>query len=933
MRAIKLVLSAFGPYRGRTQIDMESLGKGGLYLITGDTGAGKTTIFDAITFALYGEASGETRTAEMLRSKYADKETPTFVELTFSIREKVYCIYRNPEYLRPSKRGGGKETKESANANLTMPDGEVITGISTVNRKIQEILGLNKQQFTQITMIPQGDFLKLLLADTKERTLIFREIFNTKPYLTLQDTLKQEANGLYGEIADYKKSIFLHIQETRAGDESEYAVQLNNIKNDSGLGTLSETLEVIENILGEDESALKNLRQSIKKISGEISQCDNEIGKYEQLRKIRDELEKAKIQLNKFEEQEQLLRDKYSKTDTIKEAIHKLAVQIETQTQELKKYEEYEKQEQLYKEKNEQLINENDAHEKIKIHLEKLGTDSRTFEEELCGLKGSDVKLQKVIADTDKMLDRQRSVSSLQKSILQTKDMINSKYRVQKQYTAAAKELKEASQLYEEAQKLFLDAQAGILAANLSFGYECPVCGSTHHPKPAKLPEKIPKEQEIKHLKDIYEEKSKICSELSSRSGIATGQADTAFKQMLLEFKKLFDEDILNSDMIEATKAVMEKTDAYENVIKEEQKRLLKEKNSLETCCKRYSELEKLKSDTELLIKSEEEKDINICRNISRYQAEAESLGAALENLSGQLDFSEKKQAEEKIEFDRKKHTELECELKTIRHEYEECVLHLNTQKTRVSDLTAQLGDLKEDFADRLEQTKDKRTQLDTAYNELLNEEKEINLRLAFNKKSYKAIFSLKESLGEKENHYQMIRSLSNTANGTINGKSRVMLETYVQMAFFDKIIERANTRFMVMSGGQYELKRSEKGNMSAKSGLELDVIDHYNATVRSVRSLSGGESFKASLSLALGLSDQIQAQSGGIQIDTMFIDEGFGSLDEESLQQAVDVLARLSESDRLVGIISHVGALKERIDRQIIVTKTRDGGSYVKIQ
>ena len=213
------------------------------------------------------------------------------------------------------------------------------------------------------------------------------------------------------------------------------------------------------------------------------------------------------------------------------------------------------------------------------------------------------------------------------------------------------------------------------------------------------------------------------------------------------------------------------------------------------------------------------------------------------------------------------------------------------------------------------------------------NEKKELDLRIAVNERAAGAVKKIAAKSSEKEKQYQWVRALSNTANGALSGQDRIMLETYVQTAFFDRIIIRANTRFMQMTSGQFELVRAKTAdNLRAQSGLELNVIDHYNGSIRSVKSLSGGESFKASLAMALGLSDEIQSQTGGIQIDTMFIDEGFGSLDENSLEQAIDVLLRLSESNRLVGIISHVSELKERIGRQIVIIKTPDGGSHARI-
>ena len=308
MRPLKLIISAFGPYAGEVQVDMERLGKSGIYLITGDTGAGKTTIFDAIAYALYGEASGNDRTADMFRSKYAKADTPTFVSLDFELRGQVYNIRRNPEYMRPSKRGTDKLTKELSAADLIYPDEKVVSGVAAVNQAVIELIGLDKAQFTQIAMLAQGDFMKLLMAGTKERIAIFREIFNTKPYLLLQEELKRQSARLYNNIEDFRKSIFQYIQGTECDSQSKYAEMLKNIKKDKGLGTLAETQNMLARIIDEDKEVLATTVSEINELEKQLSDIDGKIGKVTQLEKLKGNLLLAKEQLPKLEQLFELSR-------------------------------------------------------------------------------------------------------------------------------------------------------------------------------------------------------------------------------------------------------------------------------------------------------------------------------------------------------------------------------------------------------------------------------------------------------------------------------------------------------------------------------------------------------------------------------------------------------------------------------------------------
>ncbi len=963
MRPLKLILSAFGPYSEKTQLDMTQLGTGGIYLITGDTGAGKTTLFDAITYALYGEASGGNRTTEMLRSKYADAATPTFVELTFLLKGKTYVICRNPEYMRPSKRGAGKETKETAKAELTMPDGSVISGISAVNEKMTELLGIRKEQFTQIAMIPQGDFLKLLLSGTKERAAIFREIFNTRPYLQLQEQLKKEAGTLYNTIKDDEKSIRQYLAEVRCKKESVYADSLENLQKEEVVLDTDYSLELVAGIIAEDSTLQEAVVKKLDDLSAEMAQLDRTLGKQQQREVTQKALVEAKQKTAELGTLASRLKIEYEQAEKQQDNNSTLTAQIEAEQLALPGYEKLELILNETGQKKQQLEKEEHLLEKSRQGTQKIKLQREQYQQQLAGLKDSGAALERTAAQIAVNEQQCRKTEALQEKVVQNKNLVNEMYRIQKRYITAAEQLAQAESIYEEMEKRYFDEQAGILAQNLRKDEACPVCGSLHHPKKAVLHENAPTQQELKSQKDDYDKKTKIRSELSSEAGLAKGRAQSAYKEMLAQYAVLISDtqpmtvaglqDVSNlshlsdseeasqEQMIDVIKQVSACTQQIEEALTEQKKQLVGIKAKLEADVALEQKLSGLLPECEKRQKDLEEDVAECTSRISVIKTECEALKKQADELKQTLKFENAEAARQSIAQKVRQKEKIEQQTKQAGQQYQDCKIKLEAEQKRVLDLTEQLKSGEDDNENNQSNESGKK------YGELLNlrqekenwqkqyqdEKKELDLRIAVNERAAGAVKKIAAKSREKEKQYQWVRALSNTANGALSGQDRIMLETYVQMAFFDRIIIRANTRFMQMTSGQFELVRARTAdNLRAQSGLELNVIDHYNGSIRSVKSLSGGESFKASLAMALGLSDEIQSQSGGIQIDTMFIDEGFGSLDENSLEQAIDVLLRLSESNRLVGIISHVGELKERIGRQIVVTKTPDGGSHAKI-
>lgn len=934
MRPIELKMSAFGPFAELTTLRLDALGTDGLYLITGDTGAGKTTIFDAIIYALYGEASGNIRTTDMLRSKYANADTATFVELTFVFKDKTYIVRRNPEYLRPSKRGEGRFTKESAKAQLTMPDKEVITGLVSVNNKIIEIIGLNKNQFSQIAMLPQGEFMRLLLADTKQRIEIFREIFDTEPYLLLQDRIKKDANELYRLVSDYKKSMAQYVADVYCDENSEYNQALINIKNDSQM-SIKEILDIIDKIIAQDKSCADEYDKAIISIDKGIDQLNSKLTIAIQTERIKDDYKSALTQLNNLTEEYENVYSIYKAECEKDSERNELSLNIEKSSEKLESYELLEKYKKDYGKKLDKINNiTQDIHEDTNSLNECIKQiDNCKKEAEI--LKNTELEIEKLNSKISDIIKKKEAVEYLKDVFERKIKAVSQADEAKDRYMSAFAAYEEANNRYLKMEKAFFNEQAGIMAAALAEGEPCPVCGSVTHPVPAVAGDDAPTEMQLKKYKIYVEDKSKECSELSSQSGLLSGQAESMnnmFFGSIVNFNTQWKEALDNSSDDETIRVDIIQILADLGKILDEA--MLEKKNADENISK-YNNLIKMLSDYDKKVEQFKDK-INKSKNeLAILSTQNENMQKQISQLEKELGNKDIMQAKKLINDMKLKKVQLDKAYEAAKKQYDEYTINIKTLKNRISDLQKQISHTDKQktpdidipmYEKQLEDMKKERLKL--------REKKNIvDIRIANNEKIYKSIERVNEKSEKSEKHYSWLRTLSDTVNGSLSGKSRIKLETYVQMSFFDRIIMRANTRFMRLTDGQYELKRSDsKDNYKNQTGLELDIIDHYNGTIRSVKSLSGGEAFEASLSMALGMSDEIQSRSGGIQIDTMFIDEGFGSLDDESLSQAVKVLNSLSSSDRLIGIISHVSVLKDRIDKQIVVSKGKTGGSSAVI-
>ncbi len=917
MRPLKLTVSAFGPYADRTEIDMESLGTNGIYLICGDTGAGKTTIFDAITFALYGEASGGNREPSMLRSKYALPGTPTEVELIFKYRDKIYRVKRNPEYERPKSRGEGV-TKEKANAELYMPDGKVVSKLKDVNNKITEIMGVDKQRFSQIAMIAQGDFLKLLLASTDERKKIFQKLFHTQNYYVLQERLKSDASKLAREYSELCGSLRQYISGIQWDFDDELSQRVEAAKN----GSISngEVIELLGEMVGIDE---KNTDASeLGEVEKELLTAAERLALAEEYEKSERIIDETKNKLIKEEQSLLTLKKCYEEKAANKPKIEDLTNKAAEYKAKLSDYDELERKMTELSEKTAVLKEyQSSAEDKAKPardkenELKKLSTKY----EELSNAGENRARIEAEKNKNDYEINRLNKLKA---------DFENLK-KLEKEYkeacdiykTTAQKSLA-AVQSYTKIYKAYLDEQAGIIAESLTDGQPCPVCGSIQHPKPAEKSDAAPDRYELEKSKSKAEKAENQAVQASVAAGEVKGNYETVKKAVGLQAK-----EVLNIDDYEMiSKALEERERRLSEKNNETIKELKKADENLAEKTRLEEEIPRLRTEYEKIIS--ETAELN--QKMSELKTECGFAENALTELSKKLKFKSKAEAEfniKRLEDEKKKaENEIEAALKS----YNDCDKNIAVLKKTVDTEVKKLGG-REKIC--IEDEKKRRDELIKLKSDLTEKNKKIYARLENNKAIKKRAEETAAVISKTEEQLGFIKALSDTANGNIGGKEKIMLETYVQMTYFNRIIARANTRLMVMTNAQYELVRqSTAENNRSQSGLELDVIDHYNGSRRSVKTLSGGESFKASLSLALGLSDEIQASAGGIRLDTMFVDEGFGSLDDESLQQAMRALIGLTESNRLVGIISHISELKEKIDKQIVVTKEKSGGSSVKI-
>lgn len=917
MRPLKITMSAFGPYAGEVTLDMQKLGKSGIYLITGDTGAGKTTVFDAISYALYGEASGNYRENTTLRSKYASADTPTFVELEFEYNNEIYKINRNPEYPRPNKRGEGF-TKQSANAELVMPDGSVITKIKEVSAKVEEIIGINKNQFSQIAMIAQGDFRKLLNCETNERSKIFRKIFKTEPYHNIEIKLSSLFNELKRNREKEKSGIEQYINQLKCNENDTLSLELERAK--SGDVLIEDVIKLAGEIINKDTLEYTKTQKNIESINEEIEKINSNIKLYENQEATKKAFAEASAQLEELKAKRNDCEKAYKSAEAQRERLDDLTRKINMINSKMPKYDELKSLENSINERAQSFEKSNNL---LKLKQQEITLLEKEFDEKSKALeevKGADLLVQKLNVQKEEIKKKAEALKELKTEIDRCKTEQKNLKNAQSFAKSALEEYGALENEYNQIYIAFFNEQAGIIADELKDGEPCPVCGSTSHPNLARKSENAPSQADVESAQNLVKKAQEKADKARDTASALKSRFDEIAANVKSAAKKLFGTD----------DNVFDDYNSNINALKKEYDCTLA---LLKTANEKLNLYQKLDKE----IPEIQEKQKSLSDEISTLNTQKASDEAFISentkrvtSIKSELDFESADLAKDKL----KEYTNLSNDIKNAieksKNAFDDIKSKYDTQKGTKASLENALKEFKEiDLASLNE----KSLKLNEYKKDVDKTAKSLYSRIESNKLLVDNISEKRDILKGYDDKYVWLKALSETANGDISGKEKITLETFVQMTYFDSIIRKANIRLLTMSDGQYELvRRSDAETLKKNEGLALDVIDHFNGSSRSVSTLSGGESFMASLCLALGLSDEIQSSNGGIKLDTMFVDEGFGSLDGEALDRALSALTSLSQGNRLVGIISHVDALCDRIDNKIVITKDRTTGSNAQI-
>ncbi len=1043
MKPLSLTMCAFGPYAGEQFLDFEGIGKDGIYLIAGETGAGKTTIFDAISYALFGESSGRDRTGIMLRSHFADSKAKTFVRLKFRYKNEDYEVYRAPERERLKAKGIGT-IKEAQNAELIFSDGMVISGTRQVTEKVEEILGINREQFSQIVMIAQGDFQRFLKSDISTRSSILRKIFKTDNFKNIQDIAKQRMLKLKRDLESTERAFTQTFELLNINESSELAQHLVDWKETFTPSNAAMLIDSLKLYIIEQDNSLLNKKEQVKALKKDqivlreeltlISQVNEKIFEMNKVNVKKTELslkvseiaqlklrlkssQNAKISIKPYEErylnvkleadttndglekaiarkselQElfELYKNEYKIESGKEELRTSLLVEIESLKQDIPKIKRCTQlQNSVNKEKNnlqlfevqihslkEQVQVITQAQSKTKVELEEL----RKWD----GKKDGFVFIQMSIKAEDENLDK------LEEYIGKFNDKKNDLKNMQKVYLETDNSFKKLNDEFSELETLFFKEQAGILAKSLINGQPCPVCGSTSHPNPHKdidSFEEAISEDFLKNKKDELEKFRELRSKHALTCSGLKGEMDSLKTECINRIKTIF-----GDNKTETKKLIEAKRKEIAQSLKEIAEKIAQTEKAMKKKEQLTNKLENLDKELDLVnvkIKDFETQSNSIKLKISSFTGELDSIKEEIEEIE------HLETAELTLENKKKMYDDLLQALANSKEKYENALSDLSEINTIVKERAQRIDELKREitlkelaFKNKLEEygfedvasyrnvmleaeeeesvsqniiTFDREFDLvqhefDRLSRELKGKQyietdelsekisiieqdldetergvANIQSALITNKNVLNTFIKLDKSLKSISQAYINHKTVSETLNGELSGKSKITFEIYAQMSYFNRILKAANYRFSLMTQSRFELRRKQNiENLKKITGLEIEVFDRNTSTLRDVRTLSGGESFKASLSLALGLSDVIQKNAGGIELQSMFIDEGFGTLDSESLDIAIKALENIA-GNRTIGIISHVPELSNRIEKQIIVKKGITGSTLM---
>lgn len=936
MTPIKIVLSYFGSYKNDT-IDFSKLGRDGLFLICGETGAGKSTLFDAISFALFGlSSSGKNREAKLFRSEYASPTDKTEVIFTFEYNGKTHTVDRWMDYERPKQRGEGT-TPAAADVTLTMSDGTApITGNTAVKNKIEELLGITHDQFTMIAMLPQGEFQKLLKAGNDTRQAILRKVFRTERFNILENKLKDAKVAIDIELKKIDTEIVAQIKTTRCDDQSNLNDDFQHLLHDfqSPATQLEPFLNLLQQVLQADSANIDNLKNEKKRLDDERTTLNNKQKDIETNLKNKTDLANAQ-KANEKKSQLLINYQKEQENNTQRRAdVKAKEEQITLINNSLPDYDKLDEMHLQAQRIQNSITAANLALDGDTLHPEKglrnkatdLEVRINKAEQMLSDLENADSELEKARNKGKEIDDTLTKLQHLADTITEAQNKNTISKQKQEASQKAIKAMDTANVNYNYANKCFLANQAGILASQLTEGEPCPVCGAIEHPCPCTTPSDAPTQEQVEKLKQTAEKARSNATVASSQAATANAEYESAVRNVNEKLAELA--AILGTKTYEADKSNTFVADK----IREITIACTSAKQDIETWKQKSANRKHLHDE---LPQKRTELD-TLKQSVSNKENELATLNTDLKNcndniaqLKPKLAFKDKSSAIKALEDIQKCIDKINNQIEKADNDVTNTRNEISAIQGSIDTLTKQIdNDLSDDVESVKQRIKDITAEL------RINEKTsaDANSRKITNEKAEKVLRQLAEKRDNTDKEYQWKNTLYLIASGQLPGHQRIKLETYAQMTYFDNILSKASVRLFEMSNGQYQLLRDQHArNMGQQAGLGISVLDTYSGTQRPVDSLSGGETFLASLALALGLSDATQSSAGGIKIDTMFIDEGFGSLSPDVLKLALKTLQELSTRDVLVGIISHVESLGA-IDKRIEVTKSYINGSKATI-
>ncbi len=868
MKPIKLTMSAFGPYAKTAVVEFENFSQNGVFLITGDTGAGKTTIFDGISFALYGISSGgkDRRAVKSFRSDFASLTDETFVEYEFMHKGSTYRIRRNPDYERAKLRGEGT-TKKAAFAEFECYEtGETVSGVDSVDRRVKALIGLDQEQFSQTVMIAQGDFMKILNAKSDERKTLFQKLFNTMDYESIQYRLKAKNDESSAAFEEVKNAIRAASGRVVISDDFEEHETLTLYISDDKY--VAQLIPVLAQCTEYQKALHEKLQEQAEALKADIKVMESDFIKADSANKDIDALEKFRRNFEKLQVKDGEISEMKSVLTAAERAV------------------ELEADEMLLAQKQHEIVTD-------RIRLEDSEADLKELEEKLPEYKEQFETALKEAEKTDEIRDRIRKLREGAGIMAQLTDAENRGAEAAGQMEVLIADSKARDYEYTQIKEQYYRSQSGLIAAELADGVPCPVCGSLEHPMPAVLTEDAVTREDVETAETSRKEAERRLA-LKEKSIAEINAEITGYRNQLAQTG--IGEGTAASQLTDEAEQLETQVTAIAGNKEQAEKRL----NDA------ILKIEKLRSAAE-----------EIRTGLNEKAEDADKMRIVFESSLKEHGF-ETAESYRQAKRSAKERAELKDVIRS--HEEQRAVL---TEKIKVyEEKTA--GLVKTDTAELSAKKNEAEKQLKSVQ----QSERKADIELQNNLEILGTLKKLCGTLEKRRAEYALINDLYRTVSGQKAGeKGKLNFETYVQQYYFKEVVAAANKRLTVLTDGGFVLRCKESAkNLRSQSGLDLDVYDINTMQWRDVSTLSGGESFMASMALALGLSDVVQNQSGQIRLESMFIDEGFGSLDENALRQAIGLLSKLADGKRMIGVISHVAELKDRIDQKIIVTKTRSG-------